>query len=480
MQRATATLSSLSARLRPWLAGLPARNGGKAVLIVLAIVIVAGVSARVYMAFNPFENKPGSDASQYETLSKHLYETGEFGTPEQKNATDWSPGAPYFFAGVYTVTGGAAPLKARLAIALLSALSMLLIYLLGRRLAGPWAGVIGAFLFATYPIDIHNAGRLMSEPLGVIFLLSTLLTFFWAGDRKRAWPDPARMWPWLVPGFLLGLTAFTRPEYLAFTVVLGVLAIIRVKRNTGQFKFGVLAAALLIVAFLVPVAPWTVRNYVELGRVVPISTGGGKALFTGTYLPGKGINWDVRIALIHRFYGKRNARPGDYDPTRLFDKVAEKYPDLERDAALGQVGRENLVKYSTEKPVAFGVMILNKMGFMWGGSTWVGREFPGALIHFLILAAALAGLITMLIRRRWEAVVVATMAIVITCMAGLLLAGTRRNVMLMPLAMAFAGTALALGGAWARDWIAQRRDGRAGRHPQTRPPLEAAGQDSGA
>ena len=38
----------------------------------------------------------------------------------------------------------------------------------------------------------------------------------------------------------------------------------------------------------------------ELGRFVPVSTGGGKALFIGTYLPGDGLHDGVKQHLLHR------------------------------------------------------------------------------------------------------------------------------------------------------------------------------------
>ena len=41
----------------------------------------------------------------------------------------------------------------------------------------------------------------------------------------------------------------------------------------------------------------------DLGRFVPVSTGGGKALFIGTYLPGDGIHEGVKQHLLHQIRG---------------------------------------------------------------------------------------------------------------------------------------------------------------------------------
>ena len=82
----------------------------------------------------------------------------------------------------------------------------------------------------------------------------------------------------------------------------------------------------------------------ELGRFVPVCTGGGKALFIGTYLPGDGLHEGTKQHLYHRFRGTdpspEELRLLPMNP--LLDEVAEKYPQLPRDEALGRVGRENL------------------------------------------------------------------------------------------------------------------------------------------
>ncbi len=56
-----------------------------------------------------------------------------------------------------------------------------------------------------------------------------------------------------------------------------------------------------LVALLLPIVPWTVRNAIVLDRVVPISTGGGKALYVGTYLPADGDYQRVKALLAERY-----------------------------------------------------------------------------------------------------------------------------------------------------------------------------------
>ena len=93
-------------------------------------------------------------------------------------------------------------------------------------------------------------------------------------------------------------------------------------------------------AFLLPIVPWAVRNQIVLDRTVPISTGGGKALYVGTYLPADGEYQRVKAILVER-YRHRDLEPGseeldEVDPKPLFDRVARQYPDLPRDSGAGQ------------------------------------------------------------------------------------------------------------------------------------------------
>jgi 4-amino-4-deoxy-L-arabinose transferase-like glycosyltransferase len=390
--------------------------------------------------------RPGTDSAVYASVAEQLYEHQRFALPGASSPYDWSPGAPLFYASIYYATGGVHPGAVRLAVALLGALTIVLVFLLGRRLAGPIAGLVAAALFAIYPVTIFFTGKLMSEPLATLTLTGAVLSFFWAGDRGRHWAA------WAVPGVLLGLTAFARPEYLAFVAVFAPLALIRGWRTDG-WKRGLVAGGVLALAFALPIVPWTVHVSNNVGRFVPISTGGGKALFIGTYLPGNGLHLDVKRELLRQFEGKTDIPASELSRismTPLLNRVASKYPDLERDAALQRIGRENAEHYLTDQPLDFAGMVVGKMWHMWHGSGAAGRSTYGTIFQFTVLALGLAGLVLLAVRRRWEFFLFAALLVGITVVGGLLLAGTRRNVTLMPLVMALAGMTVFL--AAQRVW----------------------------
>jgi len=466
----------MAASISCWARSLPQRHG-RTTLILLAAILALGFGLRAYRVVEPLAT-PGDDSRAYFALSKALYEEGSYGGPEFRDSSDWSPGAPLVYSASFYATGGAREGTARIIELLFGLAAIVVVYLLGRRLNCRPAGLIAAFGVAVYPPFIHSTGALFSEPPAMLTLPAAVLAFLWAADSgpapRRAGPvagqtssssraagEEARpraprasrgWWRWLVPGLLLGATAMIRPEYLLVGAAFVVLAAIRVARQRG-WQPGLAAGGLLVVGLILPIVPWTVRNAVELDRFVPISTGGGKALYVGTYLPADGEYQRVKALLVDRYLG-RDLEPGSdaldrIDPAPLFDRVAARYPELPRDEALGKIGKENLYDYLEEDPRGYAAMTVRKVWRMWSGG--IGEAMSsaaGRTVQVLIVLLGLTGLALLAMRRRWwDLVAMATPIVLITAVGAASLAAPRRNEVLMTLIFPLAGIALARVGA---------------------------------
>jgi 4-amino-4-deoxy-L-arabinose transferase-like glycosyltransferase len=429
------------------LRGLPERHGSKT-LVLLAAILLLGFGLRAYRVVEPLP-LPGDDAHAYYALSKSLYAEGSFGGKGFKDPSDWSPGAPLLYAASFYATAGAREGTARIVELLLGLATIVVAYLLGRRIACRPAGLLAAFAVAVYPPFIHSVGALYSEPPAMLTLPAAVLAFLWAGDDLKARYSPAR---WLLPGVLFGLTAMFRPEYLLVGVAFGLLALIRIGRARG-WKPGLAGAALLAAALLLPVVPWAIRNQVVLHRTVPISTGGGKALYVGTFLPADGEYQRVKAILamryLHREYDPHSQALEEVNPVPLFDRVAERYPDLPRDSALGKVGKRNFSHYLGEDPVEYLAMTARKTWRMWSAGIGEAMESTtGRVIQTLIVILAIAGLAVLAWRRWWwELVAMATPIALVTAVGAISLAAPRRNEVLMTLIFPLAAAALSRGTA---------------------------------
>jgi 4-amino-4-deoxy-L-arabinose transferase-like glycosyltransferase len=433
--------------LKKWLRGLPERHGRKT-LVLLAAILLLGFGLRAYRVIEPLP-APGDDAHAYYALSKSLYTEGSFGGPTFHDPSDWSPGAPLLYAASFYATAGAREGTARIVELLLGLATIVVAYLLGRRIACRPAGLLAAFAVAVYPPFIHSVGALYSEPPAMFTLPAAVLAFLWAGDDLNARNSPAR---WLLPGALFGLTAMFRPEYLLVGVAFALLALIRIGRARG-WKPGLAGAALLVVALLLPIVPWAIRNQIVLHRTVPISTGGGKALYVGTFLPADGEYQRVKAILAkryrHREYDPHSQALEEVDPTPLFNRVANRYPDLPRDSALGKIGKQNFSTYFGEDPIGYLAMTVRKTWRMWSAGIGEAMESAaGRVIQTLIVVLAIAGLAVLAWRRWWwELVAMATPIALVTAVGAISLAAPRRNEVLMTLIFPLAAAALSRGAA---------------------------------
>lgn len=445
---------------RRWIASLPVRYGRRT-LIALACIAALGLVFRGVAVVHPVAD-PADDSHAYYALAKSLYEEGSYGGPEfhSEATSDWSPGAPWLYAGLFVVTGGPREGTIRILEALMGVGTILVVFFLGWRLGGRWPALLGALGVAIYPPFIHSVGEIMSEPPTMLSLPAAILAFLWAWDRtagaKRRAGDPAVAaapsrsgpWVWLLPGFLFGCTAMFRPEYTLVAAAFVVFAAARWAWER-EWRLGTAAVGLMLAALLLPIVPWTIRNIVVLERLVPISTGGGKALYVGTFYPADGEYQRVKAILYHRRTGRwlapQSQALNEVDPTPLFNEVAARYPEMARDSALGKIGKENFSTYFGEHPLGYLGMTLRKIGRMWSSGPGAAMSSGlGKVVQVILVLLGVAGLVLLGFRRRWwETLCLAAPIVLVTLVGAATLAAPRRNEILMTLIIPLGALALA-------------------------------------
>src|SRR6188474_3301993 len=423
-----------------------------AVTVLLALILLLGLGLRVVEAWDG--RSPVYDAAAYATIAANLDHGEGFSLSRDATqlASNYSPGLPLLVAGLYELSGGVHERTARVVLALLGALAIFFTFLIGRRLSGPTAGLVGAAAIAIYPALLEYQGMLMGEPLAATLLSGAVFAAIWASDLGRGVQARAR---WMLPGALFGALALVRPEYLGVAVLAAVAVVLasamrwelRPQRATGvEWRASVLQGAVFLAGVAIVVAPWTIRNAVALDRFVPVSTGGGQVLFAGTYLPSDGDPERVGAEVVERhpqLFG-----PDALQRLRLEQVLArlaeQRYPGVETDKALARMGREQLWDDLSEEPLEYAGFVAAKVWRLGAfGPRDVMREPGWKLLHWALVGFGLLGLAVLAARRRWEALLLATIFVAIAAISALLVASPRRMLVMLPLVAALAGVAIA-------------------------------------
>jgi 4-amino-4-deoxy-L-arabinose transferase-like glycosyltransferase len=252
------------------------RVGVLAVLLVLAALVlrIAYVDATPNYGLR-------HDAHDYDVHARSIAQGNGFSkTLAHGRPTAFRPpGYPYFLGAVYLVfRADREPTRqrvrvARIAQAFVGTAIVALVGVLAAQLWGSVAALVALGLAAVYLPLILVGGAVMSEPLFDAFMLASLA----AALAHRRSPHRYR-WA-LLAGVMGGLATLTRAQALILLVPLAVAVWDGRPWHTRAALGPPLA---LVLAALLTITPWTVRNARELHAFVPVSTQFGSAL-AGTY-----------------------------------------------------------------------------------------------------------------------------------------------------------------------------------------------------
>lgn len=157
-----------------------------------------------------------------------------------------------------SLLGGDGVLWHRAAGLVFGGVTIALMGVLGRRVGGERLGLAAAAVCAFYPLMIVVDGALMSETAYTPLVVLVLLVAWSLLERPRLAASAGL-------GALIGLAALTRSEAL---LLLPLLAWPVAWRGGAGWLRRALVAALACGAVL---APWTIRNAIEFGHLIPIS-----------------------------------------------------------------------------------------------------------------------------------------------------------------------------------------------------------------
>lgn len=261
-------------------------------------------------------------------------------------------------------------------------------------LAGRWAGFAAAALVGFYPPLILSTGEQLSEPLGALLLTGAFAALaLAAADRLRG--------GYLLAGVFGGLAVLTRADLLLAPFLVAALTALWLGKRPGEgprralYAGGAVAGGALLV-----MGPWVVYASARASEPVPVTRGGGTALFVGTYLPGDGTTVGLKRELgaeARRLDPRlRNTPDLDLSASDVLSVVAARHPGVERGDAIAREGRRHLTRYALGQPIDFAVMGLNKAQRMWSRYARGGARHTNWAIrawHIVLVLGGIAGLI---------------------------------------------------------------------------------------
>jgi len=205
--------------------------------------------------------KPVYDSADYARLGLSIahgngYPRGPLGPTAFR-----PPGYPALLGAVFALSGDSYT-AGRLATAACGAVAVVLVYLITLRLWGGRAAVFAGALAALFPPLVALDVGFFSEPLFLAFELCALFAVIRYAEDPHGWKAP------LAAGALCGLAALSRDNGLLLIPVV----VIAVAVAAQSWRERTLGAASVLIAAVVVVAPWTVRNALAYHRFVPVST----------------------------------------------------------------------------------------------------------------------------------------------------------------------------------------------------------------
>lgn len=238
----------------------------------LALVAAGALGVRVAAAFGARDNLVQGDAMIFHQVAQNLADGEGFRQAFADAPTAEHPPGWEVVLAAADLVGGNGYLSHRLLGALIGTVTVVLVGLLGRRVAaaglgsarrGDAVGLVAAALAAVYPMLWAADVSLMSETLYGALVVGGLL----AAARLREGPSSRAA---ALVGVLLGLAALTRGEALLLVPLLLVPFTWRHRR----------AMAVGVAAFALVLTPWLVRNAVTF-EDPPLISGNANNLWKG-------------------------------------------------------------------------------------------------------------------------------------------------------------------------------------------------------
>ncbi len=388
--------------------------------LLLAILLIALVPrAAVAVAFDDPPTLQ-NDAGWYDFFGSQISAGHGYALPDGAAMSRWPPGYPYFLGAVYRLTGDSRT-AVRLAQALLGAITAVLAAELTRRTISARVGLACGLLVAVLPTHVLYSSLLMSEVLFTFLIVLAMLLAVAGGGWRRS----------LLTGLVLGAAALVRGHAVVLAVPIVVWWLVASRIRIADRRAAVATLSALAGGFVLMLAPWTIRNAVQLHEFQPGSTNLGITLWTGNNPDATGA---VMIA-----------------PVADFERETRDLAEPEREVRFDALARDAALRYIVHHPAETLALAPRKVVETYRNDrsfgswyepqgtgyldpalrAWLGRLCD--VYYYVLLLAAAAGMV-LLLRARSSGSVLPLASLLIWSLVGVVFYGeTRYHVPVLPL-----------------------------------------------
>jgi len=256
--------------------------------VIIFLLLVLAAAFRIGVA-HWLANDSAGDSIVYEQIARNVLERHVYSHLDEAPFSPSYvrlPGYPLFLAAIYSVFGHTNDGAVRIIQALIDTGTCVLVAWLAwlwqpdeRRKA--LTAIAALALAAVNPFTtIYTATILTEVPATFLIVAACIATTFAFREDKF---ERELRW-WALAGLLTGIDVLFRPEVGLVTAAIGVVILVKMlRRPTQRIPRTILAGLALSFAFLLVLAPWSIRNWRTLHVFQPLAPPNGN--MPGEFVP---------------------------------------------------------------------------------------------------------------------------------------------------------------------------------------------------
>ncbi len=253
-------------------------------LLMLALFVLAIIPRAAWVAYNDRPPQGLNDPTLYAYFGDSIADGTGYVRPTGEKFAYYPVGYPATLGGLKKAGDifgwGRSTFSIKMMNGMFGAITVVLLYLMARRIFDRRTGIVAGALLAVFPGQIYYSGAVLSEPLFTVLWIGGLTVLLW-----KPWTREGLPWPLLfAAGVLLSYATMTRGITLVFPIVLLAIWFFQMQSK----KRAVMQALVVWAGIAVLIVPWSIRNTIAFDQLTGPSTNLGDDLCIGNYLGAQG------------------------------------------------------------------------------------------------------------------------------------------------------------------------------------------------